>query len=80
LAGFTASIVAMAYISNYVYERTGSVALCMLLHALNNTASFAVALCFPLSPFVFLLGIASWIVVAVLDRTNKPQVSKPRNA
>jgi membrane protease YdiL (CAAX protease family) len=71
LAGFTASIVAMAYLTNYVYERTGSIALCMLIHALNNTFNFAVALCFPLSPLGFLPGIAAWGVVAVLDKVDK---------
>ena len=73
LAGFTASIVAMAYISNFVYERTQSIALCILLHALNNTISFTVALFFPLASYGLLLGIASWVVVAILDKANQPQ-------
>jgi membrane protease YdiL (CAAX protease family) len=73
LAGFTATIIAMAYISNYVFEKTGSIALCMLLHALNNTISFTVALFFPLASYGLLLGIASWVVVAILDKANQPQ-------
>jgi membrane protease YdiL (CAAX protease family) len=78
LAGFTAGIVAMTYIANFIYEKTSSIGLSMFLHALNNTMSFAVALLFPKSPFAFLSSIVAWAVVGLLDK--KYQMDKKKQA
>jgi len=71
LIGFTAGIIAMAYISNFIYEKTSSIALAMLMHALNNTASFAVVLLFPKTPFVFLSSVMAWVAVGYLEKKYK---------
>lgn len=68
IAGFTASIVAMAWITGLVYERSNSIALAALLHALNNTAGFALVLLFPGTPFTLVTAVMAWVVVAVLER------------
>ncbi len=68
LVGFTAGIVAMNYITNFIYEKTASLPLVMGLHALNNTSSFAVLLAFPQSPFIFVSSIMAWAVVGFLDK------------
>jgi membrane protease YdiL (CAAX protease family) len=68
IAGFTASIVAMAWITGLVYERSNSIALAAILHALNNTASFALVLLFPTTPFTIVTAAMMWIVVAILER------------
>ena len=80
LAGFTASIVAMAYITNYIFEKTHSIGLCMLVHALNNTLKFVVFLCFPMTPFSFLFGVAVWVVVAILDKANQTKANSTQGA
>lgn len=71
LIGFTAGIIAMAYIANFIYARTSSIGLAMLMHALNNTASFAVVLFFPKTPFVFLSSVMAWVVVGYLEKRYK---------
>ncbi|WP_147804482.1 CPBP family intramembrane glutamic endopeptidase [Alkalicoccus halolimnae] len=68
LIGFTASIVAMNYITNFIFEKTVSIPLVMVLHALNNTGSFAVLLFFPETPFIFISSITAWVIVAVLEK------------
>lgn len=68
LAGFVASIVAMSYITNVVYEKSNSLILTMLLHALNNTATFALVLLFPETPFVIIVALMAWVIVAVLEK------------
>lgn len=80
LAGFTASIVAMAYITNYIFEKTHSIGLCMLVHALNNTLSFVMLLCFPKTPFSILFGFAVWVVVAILDKANQTKANSTQGA
>lgn len=79
LVGFCASIVAMNYIANLVYERTGSLVAAMLLHALNNTASFAVTLLFPGTPVTILIHLSIWVVVWILDKRGavKLPISAP---
>lgn len=67
LVGFTASIVAMNYITNFVYERSDSIALAMLLHALNNTAGFALILLFPTTPFTIVSALMAWAFVGFLE-------------
>ena len=67
VAGFTASIVAMNYITNFVYERSDSIALAMLLHALNNTAGFALVLLFPTTPFTIVSALMAWAFVGFLE-------------
>ena len=68
LIGFTAGIVAMNYISNYLYEKSGSIHLMMVFHALNNTFGFLVLLLYPTNPYVILTHLTAWIVVAILDK------------
>lgn len=68
IVGFTASIVAMAWITGLVYERSNSIALAALLHALNNTASFALVLLFPTTPFTIVTAAMAWAIVAVLEK------------
>lgn len=68
IAGFTASIIAMAWITALVYERSNSIALAALLHALNNTASFALVLLFPTTPFTIVMAAMAWAVVALLEK------------
>lgn len=69
LVGFTAGIVAMNYITNFIYEKTASIPLVMVMHALNNSASFAVLLFFPGTPFLLLVHLAAWGVVGYLEKT-----------
>lgn len=69
LVGFTAGIVAMSYITNFIYEKTASLPLVMVMHALNNSASFAVLLFFPGTPFLLLSHLAAWAVVGYLEKT-----------
>lgn len=68
LVGFVASITAMSYITNVVYEKSDSLFLAMLLHALNNTATFALVLFFPETPFTIVVAIMAWVIVAILER------------
>lgn len=71
LGGFVASIIAMNYITNVIYEKSNSIALTMLLHALNNTASFALVLLFPETPFVIIIAVMAWIFVGIMERRYK---------
>ncbi|HSR04365.1 MAG TPA: CPBP family intramembrane glutamic endopeptidase, partial [Proteiniclasticum sp.] len=63
LAGFTASIVAMNYITNFLYEVMHNIWAVVLLHALNNTMSFALVLLFPGTPFTILSSLMAWGIV-----------------
>lgn len=78
IAGFTASIIAMNYITNAIYEQSRSILLCMLLHALNNTATFALVLIFPSSPFTIIVAIMAWVFVGILERKLRIDQSAPR--
>ena len=68
LAGFTAGIVAMSYLLNYIYEKSGSLLMVMTLHALNNTASFVMLLLFPRAPYAIISSLVSWVLVWYLDK------------
>lgn len=68
IAGFTASIIAMAWITALVYEQSNSIALAALLHALNNTATFSLVLLFPSTPFTIVTAAMSWAVLALLEK------------
>lgn len=68
LAGFAASIVAMNYVTNAVYEHSNSILLAMVLHALNNTATFALMLLFPTTPFTIVTALMAWVFVGILER------------
>ena len=68
IAGFTASIIAMAWITALIYEQSNSIALAALLHALNNTANFALMLLFPTSPFTIVTAAMAWVVVVILEK------------
>lgn len=71
LVGFTAGIVAMNYISNFIYEKTKSVPLLMAMHALNNTVSFALLLFYPQTPFLIVVHAMTWVAVAYLEKKYK---------
>lgn len=70
LVGFTAAIVAMNYITNFIYEKTQSLPVAMGLHALNNTVNFGIMLFFPQTPFLMLTSLMSWAVVFYLDKKH----------
>jgi len=72
LIGFTAGIVAMNYISNFVFERSRSIPLLAIMHGLNNTAGFVLLLLFPLSPFMIITHLMAWAVVFYLEKKYKP--------
>ncbi len=74
LIGFTASIVAMNYITNFIYEKTHNIWFAVLLHALNNTMSFLVILLFPKTPFTILTSLMSWVFVAWIDKRYKKHI------
>jgi len=69
--GFTAGIVAMNYIINFVYEKTQSIPVAMGMHALNNTMSFIVLLFFPSTPLIIITHVAAWMVVGYLEKKHK---------
>lgn len=71
LIGFTASIVAMSYISNFIYEKSKSIWTVVVLHALNNTGSFVITLLFPGSYFSFITSVMSWVIVAYIEKMHK---------
>lgn len=71
LVGFTAGIVAMNYITDFIYEKSRSVFLSMILHAMNNTVSFAAMLLFPKTSFLFISSIMAWAVVAYIEKKYK---------
>ena len=75
LIGFTAGIVAMSYILNYIYEKSGSLLMVMTLHALNNTMSFIMLLLFPKAPYAIISSLISWAVVWYLDKKSDKQLS-----
>jgi len=68
LIGFVASIVAMNFITNFIYEKTNNIWFAVILHALNNTASFVVVLLFPGTPFTILSSIMAWAVVWWIEK------------
>ncbi|MEN6637113.1 MAG: CPBP family intramembrane glutamic endopeptidase [Clostridiaceae bacterium] len=72
LIGFTAGIVAMNYISNFIFERSQSIPLLAVMHGLNNTVGFVLLLLFPLSPFTILTHLMAWAVVIYLEKKFKP--------
>jgi membrane protease YdiL (CAAX protease family) len=69
LAGQTMSLIGMTYIYTWFYNRTQSLFLSVVFHALSNTL--------PAIPFgafnpslSVMLGLMSWVVVLVLDKTH----------
>ncbi len=68
LVGFTASIVAMNYITNFLYEKTQNIWAAVVLHALNNTMSFILVLLFPETPFLILTSLMAWVIVGWLEK------------
>ena len=76
LIGFTAGIVAMTYISNFIFERSKSIPLLAVMHALNNTAGFVLLFFFPLSPFTILTHLMAWAVVFYLSKKYKQAAPK----
>jgi membrane protease YdiL (CAAX protease family) len=68
LVGFTASIVAMNYITNFLYEKTHNIWFAVILHALNNTMSFLVVLLFPGTPFTILSSLMAWVIVWWIEK------------
>lgn len=74
LIGFTAGIVAMNYISNYLYEKSKSIPLLMIFHALNNTVSFALLLLYPNNPYIIIVHLMAWLIVGYLDKKEKREI------
>ncbi len=68
LVGFTASIIAMNYITNFIYERSSNIWAVVILHALNNTMSFTLVLLFPKTPFTILSSLLAWIIVWWIEK------------
>jgi membrane protease YdiL (CAAX protease family) len=68
LAGFTASIVAMNYITNFLYEKTQNIWAAVVLHALNNTMSFVLVIMFPETPFLIITSLMAWVIVGWLEK------------
>lgn len=69
--GFTAGIIAMNYITNFIYEKSKSIFLSMILHVMNNTASFTIMLFFHKTSFLFISSIMAWAVVAYIEKKYK---------
>jgi len=61
----------MNYISNFIFEKTKSIPLLMAMHALNNTASFALLLFYPQTPFLIVVHAMTWLAVAYLEKKYK---------
>lgn len=70
LIGFTAGIVAMNYLTNFVFKKTESIPTVMAMHALNNTASYALLLFFPRTPFMILVYLTTWAVVGYVEKKH----------
>lgn len=68
VGGFIASIIAMNYITNVIYEKSKSILLTVCLHALNNTATFVLVLLFPETPFTIIIPLMAWVIVAILEK------------
>lgn len=68
LVGFTASIIAMNYITNFIYEKTHNIWFAVILHALNNTTSFLLVLLFPGTPFTILSSLMAWVIVGWIEK------------
>ncbi len=68
LVGFTASIIAMNYITNFIYERSSNIWAVVILHALNNTMSFTLVLLFPKTPFTILSSLLAWVIVWWIEK------------
>lgn len=73
IAGFVASIIAMNYITNAVYEKSNSIVLSAILHALNNTGSFFLLLVFPETPFTVAIAIIAWVFVGLIEKYIIPK-------
>ena len=73
LIGFTASIVAMNYITNFLYEKMENIWAVVLLHALNNTMSFLVILLFPGTPFTIFTNLMAWVIVWWIEKKHNPE-------
>ena len=68
LAGFTMGIVAMSIFHTWFYERTRSVFLNMLLHAVFNTVPLTIVLLFEASPTALLSNLMLWAFVFYLRK------------
>ena len=75
LVGFGIGIVAMAILHAWFYERTRSVFVSIVIHAVFNTFPLTTALLYVASPAAALANVALWAVVIVLkarhDRERK---------
>lgn len=65
-----ASIVAMNYITNFLYEAMDSILAVILLHGLNNTMSFLLLLLFPGTPFTLLTCLMAWAFVWWIEKKH----------
>ncbi len=72
LVGFSIGIVAMAILQAWFYERTHSVFVAILIHAVFNTIPLTIVLLFEGSPAAVLSNLLLWAVVIFLkSRTDK---------
>ena len=81
LAGFSIGTVAMAILQAWFYERTRSVFLSIVIHALFNTVPLTIVLLFEGSPAAVVAQLSLWAVVVYLksrsDRAAAAEVSEP---
>lgn len=68
LAGFTMGIVAMSILHTWFYERTGSVFLNVVIHALFNTIPLTMVLVWEESPAALVSNLLLWVIVFFLRR------------
>ena len=73
LVGFTASIIAMNFITNFIYERSNNIWAVVVLHTLNNTMSFTLILLFPDTPFTIISSLVAWGIVWWIEK-KYPQI------
>lgn len=78
LAGYSMGIVALSILHAWFYERTRSVFLSILIHALFNTFPLIVVLAYEDTPVAVIANLLIWAVVIYLkrrhDRTTAPAV------
>lgn len=81
LAGFSIGIVAMAILQAWFYQRTSSVFLAIVIHAVFNTIPMTIVLLFEGSPAAVLANLLLWAVVIVLkSRTDRQDRAREAGA
>lgn len=75
LVGFGIGIVAAAILHAWFYERTRSVFVNIVIHAVFNTAPLTAALLFEESPVAVVANLALWAVVLLLRRRHVAELA-----